>query len=108
MCLKKKSSDGLIVQTTTRHLPQLQLHSPAVQKNGGGFVVNAWTNTGREAGVRQRTAVRLKCEFTHNALHQTVSDKRKVSAGSQHDILLMFHPGFGESLLLKVCESLDY
>lgn len=34
-------------------LPQLQLHSPAVQENSGGFVVDTWTRREREMGIRE-------------------------------------------------------
>lgn len=34
-------------------LPQLQLHSPAVQENSGGFVVDTWTRREREMDIRE-------------------------------------------------------
>lgn len=34
-------------------LPQLQLHSPAVQENSGGFVVDTWTRGEREMDIRE-------------------------------------------------------
>lgn len=60
-----------IVQTTTGYwfsgdacLPKLQLHSPPVQKNGGGFIVNTWTERGRQ---RQALGKRMHQEGQHQS-----------------------------------------
>jgi len=37
-----------------RCVPELQLHSPPVQKDGGGFIVNTWTMRGGRERERER------------------------------------------------------
>lgn len=56
------------------HLPKLQLHSPPVQKNGGGFIVNAWTE--RRGRQRQALGIWMHQEGQHQSRLQYRSQRQ--------------------------------
>ena len=86
-CISETEQQSLsIVQTVDQSssdvcLPELQFHSPPVQKDGGGFIVDTWTEEGRQ---RRALGEWMHQEGQHQSRLQNHSQKQ---AGAQQKVV---------------------